>query len=663
MKKTPRKRGSEVASRRARRHKLRELGGKAARVVDDSNFAKPDCSDCEAWLLAYLHRAYPLPFGDVHRKIISSVVYAIDHGGNVVVAAPRGTGKSTLVSGVLLWALMTGRTAFPVFVPWDGVAKRRALKFWAGELCFNRRLSRDYADVVEPFVASRGVAQRLASMTQGGEATGARLALSEGLIVLPNGAGAIGSATINGNPRGLFYTTRSGNVVRPSFALIDDPQDRETAKSKKRISDTIERIDGDVAGMAGPDARLAMVMLCTVIERGDVAEHYLNHKNWRSIRVGQVATWPRDWEKKDSDTRKLWLEWDILRRDGERDSDSGKAAVAFYLANLDRMTDGMTVTWSERYDRKRGQPDALYSAMHDFFEMGEAAFFAERQNAPLSQVTTVYTLTPAIVQSRVDDGRKPGEIPAWALRVIALTDINPTYGLTWASMAFGRDQTSAVLGYGVHEMHVSHDATRAERDRAIFEHLTQHGKALAALPCAPKHGWGIDASGEAFEVVMRFAERSQALCGLQATPMTGRGARNYRPWGKSVVGQPREQCHMAAESRGRQWLVWHADYWREIAQRAWTGSVGAPGSCSLPDGQHRDFAEQICREQLRGKGDVGGQQVWVWDTQPGKHDAGDCMAMGYALAAWGGIGTAGRQEQKKPHGSRPRQRGVSVIYM
>jgi hypothetical protein len=58
-------------------------------------------------------------------------------------------------------------------------------------------------------------------------------------------------------------------------------------------------------------------------------------------------------------------------------------------------------------------------------------------------------------------------------------------------------------------------------------------------------------------------------------------------------------------------------------------------------GHHRELADQICREQLRGKEEIGGRMVWVWDTAPGKHDYGDSMAMGYMGAAMLGIGTGG----------------------
>lgn len=641
---------------RKTREKKRAIKGKASAPARGLKFAKPDERDPVAWLLAYLPNAYPLPFGQVHKRIVDGVVYAISRGGNIAIAAPRGTGKSTLVNGLLLWALLTGRTKFPVVVPWDDKAKRRALRFWSGELCFNVRLDRDYDDITAPFVASRGQANRLASVTQGGVSTGARLGITEGIIILPHGKGAIGSATINGNPRGLNYATINGRIIRPSFAVIDDPQDRETAKSKSRVRDTIEMIDSDVAGMAGPDERMSMVMPCTVIERGDVADHYLSNPDWSPIRVGQVVTWPKGWDKKDGKARRLWDEWNDLRQTGEREQDEGKAAVAFYLDNREAMTDGMAVSWEERYDRKRGQPDALYSAMHDFYVMGEHSFAAERQNDPIKQGVTLYTLTPDVIEGKTTD-RKAGVTPEWSRLRVAATDINPSYGLSWSVLAFGADQTSAVLAYGVHRMNASGDMPKAQLEKALFEELAAHGRQLAALPCKPEI-WVINAGGTAFDVVLRFCAESVRICGLQATGSTGRGARNYRPWGKALIGKPREQCHLAADPNGRKWIAWNADYWREQAQKAWTGTLGAPGSCSLPEGHHRTFAEQICREQLQGKAEIAGMMVWVWNTAPGAHDFGDCMSMAYMAAAWSGIGTSGLTIQPRKVARRPRSGGV-----
>ena len=185
------------------------------------------------------------------------------------------------------------------------------------------------------------------------------------------------------------------------------------------------------------------------------------------------------------------------------------------------------------------------------------------------------------------------------------------------------------------------DMTEAVKRQVIYESLAAVGQEIAALNIHPNL-WVIDGGGTPENTVIDFAANSQRICGIESVCMFGRGWKTYRPTSKykNVIG---EQCHKVIENRMRQWILFNADYWREIAQKGWTGSPGAPGSCSLPAGKHDDFIQQICREQLRGKDDVGGKTVWVWDTAPGPHDFGDCMTMAYVGAVLRGIGTAGQQ--------------------
>lgn len=615
----------------------------------------------EQWLLHYMPRAFPLPFGQVHRDIIAEFVYAIDRAGKTAIAAPRGTGKSTLVNGLTLWALLTGRSLFPVVLPWAEKSRKQALRFWVNELCFNSKLHADYADVTAPFKQCGGDSNKLARLTDpdSGDTTGAQLQITDGIIVLPGDKGAIGSATINGNPRGLNYKTRAGEVVRPTLAIIDDPQDRKTASSTVRIEEAVAKINGDVLGMAGPDSAMPIVMPCTVIKKDDVADRYLNDPDWRSIRVRQIVSWPAEWTDLASAARKLWTEWNELRMEGQGAKDEGKSALEFYALHREEMVNGLAVSWDDRYDRKRGQPDAMYAAMHDFYSMGEEAFMAERQNEPINSAESLkpYLLTADLICTRQAQ-RKVFEVPDWVGRVIASTDLNPSYAITSAIVGYGNDQTAAVPWYGVYSaapLPISNDMPQAERKKKVFLALSIHGKQLAGSSLRPVQ-WFIDASGEYFDEVVRFCQESVRLCGLSAIPCVGRAHKKYNPYSRNVFGKPAEGCHMRydiANGRRRMWLVWDADYWKEIAQRAWLGEIGSPGSCSLYAGNHRHFADQICREPLKGKAEIGGEMIWNWGRVPGPHDYGDVMAQAYAGAAWGGIGTGGRvahsrQRRKKP---------------
>jgi hypothetical protein len=461
--------------------------------------------------------------------------------------------------------------------------------------------------------------------------------VSEGKIIFPDSLGVIGSTTINGNPKGMNHSMTNGVTLRPDLVLIDDPQDRKIAKSPTLTAEAIEKIDADILGMAGPDKILPALMACTIDKKNDVPYYYLHHQEWDALCIPQIVKWPKDME--------LWKEWDMVRIDGEQRKDRGKAARAFYKTHKTALKEGMEVSWEERYDRKQKQPDAYYAAMYDFYKMGEATFMAIRQNDPVMKEHSIYVLTPQVIQSRAV-ALAPGVVPDWAHVVIAATDVNPSYALTTAVLAFGPNQRAHVAWYGLFQsapLPVPKGATEAETRRIVYDALAVHGRQIAGLPCRPNH-WIIDGGGTPESTVIDLSANAPQICGLNTSCAFGRGYRNYRPTTKATykiaVG---EQFHRVIERRSRQWVIFNADYWREIAQRGWTGEPGAPGSCSLMAGRHGDFATQICREQLAGKDEVGGRTVWVWDTAPGPHDYGDCMTIAYMGAAMLGIGTAGQR--------------------
>jgi hypothetical protein len=606
-----------------------------------------------AWLKHYLPGAYPRPFDAPHHGIIDGAVEASDKGGRFAVAAARGLGKSTLLWGLVLFLKLSGRQEFPVCLPWAAGAMKRAMSFWKAALSFNETLAADYPEFCAPFVHARGVPQRLRSQvwsdTQ--KPCGALLQAGDGLIVMPDNQGCIGGSTINGNPRGLNHPQDDGTVLRPTLALIDDPQDRQTAKSAQLVAETIVKIDGDIGGMGAAGSELPMLVSGNCIEPGDAMAHYLTAEGWRGLRVSAVLTWPDGWDQPDSPARLAWAEW----WDAHRDPQNGeKIGRAYYRRHKKVMTAGMVLSAPHSYRRSPRTPDPLYGAMRQYHVMGHDAFWAEQQQKPIDTKASSrpYELRPDMILARADPTRQPMIVPPDTRAIVAATDLNPSYALSSAVVGFGAQQVASVLWYGLYRGPggaglSSGDDTPAARGKAVYEGLVAVGRGLAALPCRPEL-WVIDASGTDFDTVLAFCPQAPTLCGIAAMAVTGRGAKNYRPYGKTVIGQPREQCHMAMDAKRRKWMAFNADYWREVSQRAWLGSLGAPGSCSLPAGTgHREFAEQCCREPLHGKADVGGQMVWIYGRQPGPHDFGDCLYMAFAGAAWQGIGTGGNEVKPK----------------
>lgn len=619
--------------------------------------------DTPAWLKHYTCAAYPLDWGQVHLDIIAGAEGAIKTGGKFVVASPRGTGKSTVLWGVTLKSVLSGEQMFPVLIPWKASDLRKALRFWKNALCFTKRLLEDYPEFCQPFAVSRGSSQKCLTLgwEDNGEICGAELRMSDGMIIFPDGKGAIGSATINGNPRGLNHASRSGAILRPTSVLIDDPQDKMTAKSSTQVAVVVDVIDTDVLGMAGPDSRMPALMSCTCLIPNDVAAHYLTSPEWKACKTGQIVTWPND--------MKAWREFgEAIKEQREND------AIAYYTANRELLSDGLTVSWSERYDKKRGEPDALYSAMRDYYFMGHAAFMAERQNEPVDEATSyLYQITPALILSHIVD-RPRLHLPDAASVFCGHCDVNH-YGLHYCLSSFQQDMTGHCVEHGrwpergavveeknTPELEIRQAIFRALKGLCDKIEATVYGRNNLRI----KLGLLLIDVGYQPEAIQQFCQ--QTRYSFKVLPSIGRPAKDYRVKADSLVGRPFEYCHIQrAQKVGHgPYMMFHSDYWREVAQRAFLGVCGEPGGYTLHavdnPKHHQIFAEHVSAERLSNKYVTPGGTRWEWTHRPGAQwDLADALTGSWVAAAASGLSASG-VTAITPRPQRKRG-GVSVIAM
>jgi hypothetical protein len=643
---------SERVARQVARHSLVQW-----RECEDPKRRARLESDRPAWLRYYFGGVFFRPFEQPHMTIIDGSTEAIRTGGRFAVAAERGIGKSVIEWGLALCDVFTGVSAFPAYVPWQASAVKRAFRFWRTALCFNPLLLADYPEFCAPFALSKGVAQRLAgTVWLGGpsdeQPTGAALAVTDGMIILPDSRGAIGSATINGNPRGLNHPTADGRVLRPTSAILDDVQDRDVAKSERMVADTIAIIDGDVAGMGEAGKKLPMLMTGNCIAPGDVMAHYLAAENWHSIRVPCVESWPGGWEDGDGDTAKLWEEWHekYKRKDKHRQ---------YYRQHKKEMTKGFVLSAPKVFTGKREFPDAFCAVMESYYRMGKSAFHAEKQQKPLDPIAEASVrVSPELVASRAI-GPPRGVAPDGAIRILAAADINPGTEsrlgsrITWACAGFGMHQTEGVMAYGIHKLHMPDDPTPSQQVSTVYAGLNELRERLfAEYGCTllgyDARGWynkGVT-RGQA----LRYPRIDLPGCKCGAIGMEGWPSQAYRPTHKTAIRQF-ESCHLArdkVEQQTVEWLAWDADWFNLQQLRAWLATPGAPGSCTLYKGSHDgEFLQQVTTRAFMGMVQKYAGQQYDWaKTGAGRNDDyGDCLVMCRALAAYHGIGTGGQVQQ------------------
>jgi len=618
--------------------------------------------DTPKWLRHYMGaRAFPAPFSDGHLEIIDNAERSALDGTGAAAAAPRGEGKTTILRGVAVSLVARRMVRFPVLAGWIKSQADEAFACWLRMVSESPEFAADYPEICQPFeVSIHNHALRNLTWADTGEKIGAALRSVHKVMILPDSIGAIAARSVQSDAKGLNVTLPDGTVLRPDLLLLDDAQDVAQADNAVAVAKTVDVIENVFMGLAGPQTRLTTFAACTIEAEGDVSCHLLKRPGFRSVITSRIATWPGgesggDWPaKKDDAQRVAWDEWRrVLLDEGQR------KANTYYRKRRKMMIDGMRVSWIHRYDKTR-DVDAYDAAMRDYYDKGPDVFSRAQQNNPITHESTVYDLTPALIQSRTSEC-EPQELPPWAKVVVVASDLNH-YGIHTESVGMGNDQTAAVLWYGRYDCDghgiVAPNEPESEAKRAMFEALVAHGLQLRDLRNRPGL-WVIDA-GYMPDVVARYIQQHGARLGFPVQAMRGYSADKYRPFGKNVIGKPGEQWHRTESTVAGRFIAANMDYWREVGQRAWLGSIDAPGSVSLYRGHHREFAEQASRERLREKlyGAMG--PVWRWTAAPGWRDWGDTHTMCYVAASVCGIGTGGAVRGPAKKNNR-RRGGVEVI--
>ena len=98
-------------------------------------------------------------------------------------------------------------------------------------------------------------------------------------------------------------------------------------RSPLQTSERLEIINGAIRGLAGPNHRTAIIIPCTVIRAGDLADKLLDRQtnpHWHGERTKMVYQFPGN--------AKPWAEYAKIRQESLRADGDGREATEFYRA-------------------------------------------------------------------------------------------------------------------------------------------------------------------------------------------------------------------------------------------------------------------------------------------------------------------------------------------
>jgi len=414
-------------------------------VVDHARKART-LRDFRAFCDSYFQRKFTLPWSEDHLRVIGKIETATLHGGLYAMAMPRAAGKSTICEVAAIWALVAGHHSFVYLIGNSEDHAITLLEDIQSELANNDGLAEDYPEAIYPIRRLEGQARRCVGQLHHGCST--HIGWGAGHIIMPTipgsrASGAIVRVTgITGNIRGAIHTRPSGDSVRPSLVIVDDPQTDQSARSPSQSAQREAILAGAILGLAGPGRKISAVMPCTVIVRGDMADSILDrdkHPEWQGERTKMVYAWPTD--------ETLWTTYARLRSESQRADGNGSEATEFYRQNRAAMDAGSRVAWEARHN-----PDELSGIQHAYNLRlrSEKAFAAEYQNEPLLDVESSDVQLTAEKIFEKATGRPAEEIPLTCTRPTMFIDVHDRL-LYYAVAAWQEDfGLGHIIEYGVY---------------------------------------------------------------------------------------------------------------------------------------------------------------------------------------------------------------------
>lgn len=617
--------------------------------------------DLVKFLKTYFPEKFGLPFGEAHYRVIKKIEDATLNGGLFALALPRGSGKTTICERASMWAIGYGHRRFVALIGASEDAARASLDEIKMEWETNETLGLDFPEIAYPVRKLDGINVRANGQTVLGKRT--RMTWSDTETVFPTVDGSAASGAViqvrglTGRIRGMKAATAAGESLRPDLVLIDDPQTDESAASPEQNRKRISILTGAILGLAGPEKKIAGVMPCTVIRKGDMADQILDnsrHPEWQGERRKMMVSFPTN--------KKLWGRYAEILQDGYRDGVGISRATAFYEHNRAEMDAGAEVYWEAR--KNPDETSAIQSAMNLYLR-DKDSFYSEYQNEPIDDSGGVAErLTVARVWEKMD-GAARNEIPAWADWLTMYVDVQKRL-LYYVVAAVGRDFTARVVDYGswpgqsrrywtlndampnfdtVYRGKSLESAIYAAIDELVGGKLeqkwrTEDGREMELAHVAVDSAWG-----QSTKTVYRVCRDLQKKHGMRVIAARGRGITaaqkpftEYRKEQGVRIGENWRVFKVRGAANTRI-LEIDTNWWKSFLRQRILSPKDESGTWTVwgeDEELHRMFAEHLSSEQS-----VTTSSEWrvvdIWSLIPGRENhLFDCAVGTMALASWCG---------------------------
>lgn len=658
----------------------------------------------------YHAEAFYLGWSPDHLRAIDRIEEAVTLGALFALAMDRGKGKTTLCRVASLWATLNALCRYGFLIgATDGKAVE-ALDAIKTQIRFNELLAADYPEVSHYARALNGIANRASGQTCDGGSTMIEWS-ADGIVYptvpppanwprhwplradgrVPTSGVVVATSGLTGEGlRGSLKALTNGEMVRPDFVLLDDPQTPVSARSKTQNLVREQLVSADVLGMAGPGKKIAAVMPCTVIEPGDMVDRVLDrakHPLWRGERSGILKSLPTNLAKWDA-------YYEVYSRCAQMEPPDFSESNAYYVAHRAELEAGAVASWEAR--KNPDEVSAVQHAMHLRFR-DPFAFAAEYMNdpKPLHAVSTS-ALDPEAVAAKVTNLPRL-VVPHGCTRLTAFVDVG-AHVLWYCVVGWDERFGGSVIDYGPYPDQTRPYFSAAEARPALGDLPHMAGKPREAVVFAGvselvarvvNRGYTQEATGGTLRVERCLIDANDGnltdviydVCRRDAhaallVPSHGKfigaGSVPMANWQRRDNERAGEGWRLSAAEAGRRGrkIVFDTNRWKSFVAERLRTPMGAPGCLTLfaaQPAEHEMFADHCAAEYpVALKRAAGGLIVDEWKDRPGRDNhLWDCLVGAAVAASLSGLkfdaGAAGGAPAAPPPVARARPK-LSDLY-
>lgn len=531
-------------------------------------------------------------FTSQQSEMIGAYDETLQHGGDELLLASRGEGKTTYLRAGVWKSVSTGVIDFAAFVSATGDDAANSRMAIQDMIVRSEPFLRYYPEVAIP-CRRADVSQQLANSMR---ATGKRWDSGEPFEQVPIkfqwSQKGMRFPGVPGAPshramiqfRGADKAIRGLNIFgkRPQVVCIDDLDTPDTVNNPDLVKKVVDRVDLDIGGLGTPTRPVSRIFIATLPKQGiGVAHHYARQGHPFRVRCFKyLIEKPKHWE--------MWMEYVKRRQKAKAAGDKyAREAHRFYLDNREAMDIGAAVSNESRFnptklpDGTQTQVSAVQNYFDEWADKGEMYCRCELDNEIVESFQS-FDSTLELGHVMNCEGDYPRMMADESTTMITRGVDVRKIELHHSTLATGEGCRNRVVDYDVRS-HGTTETTVEQAEHLIYEALHELADKWESEGVEDQHGgrhncdlvlidkgwmgnWTEDGERKtwASQPVERFCNER----GLRRY-LPCKGAPNYRTPGESkkcIIG---DNWHMnigKGAERSCTEVIWNAEHWHSLVE-------------------------------------------------------------------------------------------------